>query len=134
MGSAPPRSEADLESGRFDGLLGRFDGAVGRFDGWLWLPDALLLEPVEQRCGERGVIAATVVQEGAGVDQSFWCDLVAGGPGLPDVERADGHLGCGEAPVEAIEFLGELSLRLGVSTEAGVFGEEFVAFTGQPLC
>ncbi len=93
----------------------------------------MLLEPVEERCGERGVGATVLAQEGAGVDQSFWCDLVAGGPVVPHVERVDGHFGCCEATVEVIEFLGELSLCLGVSTESGAFGAELVALVEEWL-
>ncbi len=103
------------------------------FDGWLWLPDSVLLEPVEEGCGERGVGATVLAEESAGVDQSFRCDLVARGPVVPDVERVDGHFGCCEATVEMIEFLGELSLRFGVLAESGVFGAELVALVEEWL-
>ena len=92
-----------------------------------------MFEPAQQGRSQSGVVALAVVQELAGVDQSLRCDRVAGGPGVPGVECGDGHFGCGEAPVEVFEFLGELSLSLGVLEEPGVFGAEVVALVEEGL-
>ena len=97
------------------------------FDLWLlglwWFvgDEVALFAPVEEWCGEAGVIAATVVESDGGVDDFGVGDLVAGGPVVPGGERVEGAGRCLEPGVGCLQ----------VSPVGGLFDSKAVAFGGE---